>query len=158
MTQKAIPGTSVLERHYPHAIARVFRAWSEPKAFVQWHAPGSDWVNADHALDFRVGGRVMIFFGPKGAPRYRSEGRFEDIAKPMLGRGRIITSDTMFDEQDKSRFTSTLLTVEFAEELGGTRLTLTDQSIFYGFEPSDDRKSGLAEILEKLDIHMKGHP
>jgi uncharacterized protein YndB with AHSA1/START domain len=27
MTQKAIPGTSVLERHYPHPVARVFRAW-----------------------------------------------------------------------------------------------------------------------------------
>jgi uncharacterized protein YndB with AHSA1/START domain len=158
MTQKAIPGTSVLERHYPHAIARVFRAWSEPKAFAQWHAPGGDWVTGDHALDFRVGGRVMIFFGPKGAPRYRSEGRVEDIVKPVLGRGRIVTSDTMFDEQDKARFTSTLCTVEFVEDQGGTRLTLTDQSVFYGFETQDDRKGGWAEILEKLDVYLKGNP
>jgi hypothetical protein len=44
------------------------------------------------------------------------------------------------------------------EEQGGTRLTLTDQSVFYGFETADDRKGGWAEILEKLDIHLKGNP
>jgi len=158
MTQRVFPASTVLERHYPHAIGRVFRAWSEPSAFAAWHAPGGDWVNGDCALDFRVGGRVMVFFGPKGSPRYRSEGRFEDIAKPVLGRGRLVISDTMTDEQEKARFTSTLLTVEFVEEQGGTLLTLTDQSVFYGFETADDRKGGWAEILEKLDIHLKGNP
>lgn len=158
MTQKAFPATCVLEKHYPHLVARVFRAWSEPKAFAQWHAPGGDWVNGDCALDFRVGGRVMVFFGPKGAPRYRSEGRFEDILKPVLGRGRIVIADTMTDEQEKARFTSTLCTVEFADADGGTRLTLTDQSVFYGFETPDDRKGGWAEVLDKLDVYLKGNP
>ena len=158
MTQKAIPATCVLEKHYAHPVARVFRAWSEPKAFALWHRPGGDWVNGDCVLDFRVGGQVMIFFGPKGAPRYRSEGRMEDIVKPVLGRGRIVIADTMTDEQEKARFTSSLCTVEFVEVDGGTRLTLTDQSVFYGFETPQDRKGGWAEILDRLDHYLKGNP
>ena len=157
MTQKAVPAICVLEKYYVHPVARVFGAWSQAKAFAQWHAPGGDWVNGDCVLDFHVGGRVMIVFGPKGAPRYRSEGRFEDIVKPVLGRGRIVIADTMTDEQEKTRFTSSLCTVEFAEVDGGTRLTLTDQSVFYGFETPQDRKGGWAEILDKLDVYLKGN-
>lgn len=153
--QRAVPATIMVERHYPHSVHRVFRAWSDPLQYARWCAPGGDWVMADSEVDFRIHGRQMMFFGPPGAPRFKGDGRFEDIVEDQ----RIVTAGTMHDMDEpvgRQRMSTTICVVEFIAEGGGTRLILTDHSVFYTWETPDDRKQGWGEILGKLDTFLKG--
>lgn len=153
--QRAVPATTILERHYPHPVSRVFRAWADPGQFARWFAPGGEWVVANSEVDFRIHGRQMSFFGPPGEPRFKSDGRFEDIVENQ----RIVTAGTMHDMSEPTghqRMSTTICAVEFIEERGGTRLILTDHSVFYTWETADDRKIGWGEILNKLGVHLKG--
>jgi uncharacterized protein YndB with AHSA1/START domain len=153
--QRVVPATTIVERHYKASVARVFRAWSDPKQFAQWCAPGEDWVLVDSEVDFRIHGRQMFFFGPPGAPRFKGDGRFEDI----IENHRIVTAGTMHDMEEPDghqRMSTTICIVEFLEEKGGTRLILTDHSVFYTWETPADRKEGWGEILAKLDAYLKG--
>jgi hypothetical protein len=71
--------------------------------------------------DFRVGGREKKTFGPKGDPKLTSDGSYLDIVPDS----RIVS--------------------------GGTRLILTDQSVFFdGRETPTMRKSGWGQVLETI--------
>jgi uncharacterized protein YndB with AHSA1/START domain len=60
MTNRSVlHATFTLERTYPIAPARVFAAWADPAAKARWFA-GAD---AEHELDFRVGGREKVIRG-----------------------------------------------------------------------------------------------
>jgi uncharacterized protein YndB with AHSA1/START domain len=137
--------TTVVERFYPATPARVFAAWADAEAQRQWNVPGNGWVIAEAVYEFRVGGRIHSLFGPPGAPMCRDEGRFEDIVENR----RIVSTGSMHG--GNVRTSTTLCTVELVPDGGGTRLILTDQSVFYGTgERPSDRKEGWGEILDKL--------
>ncbi|MFI7290450.1 SRPBCC domain-containing protein [Streptomyces anulatus] len=54
MTDRSVThATFTFERLYPATAARVFAAWADPKAKSRWFST----PDADHELDFRVGGR-----------------------------------------------------------------------------------------------------
>jgi uncharacterized protein YndB with AHSA1/START domain len=141
--------TIVVERNFKASPARVFAAWADPNAHGQWNVPGDDWVIADYEHDFRVGGREKSRFGPKGDPKYFSEGHYLDIVPEV----RIVSAGTM--HFGKVRSSATLCTVELLAEGSGTRLVLTDQSVFFeGLETPADRKSGWGQILDRLETQM----
>src|SRR6185369_2054950 len=61
-----------LERHYPVAPEKVWRAWTDPQALAKWWGPGGNDPVSVAEVDLRVGGRFrMVFGGPQG----RSEER-----------------------------------------------------------------------------------
>ena len=141
--------TIVVERTYDAAPKRVFAAWADPAAYVSWHVPGDDWTIVEAEHDFRVGGRAFRRFGPPGEPIQHVEGRYEDI----VPNERIVRSATMHTRG--RRTSSTLCTVEFLPESGGTRLILTDQSAFLdGGETPAIREGGWGAILDKLGAHL----
>jgi uncharacterized protein YndB with AHSA1/START domain len=141
--------TIVLDRIFDASPARVFAAWADPAARMQWDVPGDDWEIAEHEQDFRVGGREATRFGPKGDPLYFSEGRYLDIAPDA----RIISAGTM--HRGDTRISTTLCTIEVLAEGTGARLILTDQSAFLdGGEKPSDREGGWGAILHKLDAHL----
>ena len=150
MTESTVQhSTMVLDRTYDAPPARVFAAWADPAARVQWDVPGDDWVIAEYEQDFRVGGREASRFGPKGDAKYRSEGRYLDIVPDV----RIISAGTMHEGDE--RISTTLCTVELLAEGKGTRLILTDQSAFLGDrEKPSDREEGWGAILDKLGAHL----
>jgi uncharacterized protein YndB with AHSA1/START domain len=142
--------TIVVERNFKASIARVFAAWADPNAHGQWNVPGDDWVIADHENNFRVGGRQMSRFGPKGDPKYYADGHYLDI----VPEARIVSVGTMHD--GKTRISATLCTVELFVEGIGTRLILTDQSAFFdGRETPSERKSGWGKMLDRLEAQMR---
>lgn len=139
-------GTVVLSRRYPARAARVFAAWADAAALARWFTPGDEgWSARIETHEFRVGGRKVVSFGPKGGARYVEDCRYEDIVEGQ----RICFSVTL--SSDGERITSTLVTVEFAEERGETTLKVTDQSAFLdGKDWSEDRQKGWGETLDKL--------
>jgi uncharacterized protein YndB with AHSA1/START domain len=142
-------GTIVVERSFKASPEKVFAAWADPVAQGRWAVPGDDWALAEFEHDFKVGGRNMSFFGPKGAPRFRSVGHYLDI----VPNERIVNAEAMHDGE--LRTSATLYTVELQEENGGTHLILTDQSVFFDRETKEDRIAGWGEILDRLEAQMK---
>ena len=60
----------VIDRHYPVAPEKVWRAWTDPQALAKWWGPGKPGAPEPVSLaemDVRVGGRFRIVFGgPQG--------------------------------------------------------------------------------------------
>lgn len=141
--------TIVVERSFKASPAKVFAAWADPVAYGRWAVPGGDdWVLAEFEHEFKVGGRNMSVFGPKGALRYRSVGHYLDI----VPNERIVNAEAMHDGD--LRIAATLYTVELQEENGGTHLILTDQSASLDGKTHEDRIAGWEEIFDRLEAQM----
>lgn len=140
--------TIVVERVYPASPERVFAAWADPEQRKQWDSPGEGWVVAEQEQDFRVGGVEASRFGPKDDPQYRSYGHFLDI----VPNRRIVSAGTMHAGDTPS--SSTLCTIEIMPEGAGTRLKMTDQSVYFDGETPQDRTEGWNEIVGKLGAYL----
>jgi uncharacterized protein YndB with AHSA1/START domain len=138
--------TNVVERKFKSSPARVFAAWADPDAYGRWNFPGDDWEMTEYENDFRVGGREKKRFGPKGDPKFSSDGSYLDI----VPEARIVSAFAM--HEGKTRISASLCTVELLADGSGTRLILTDQSAFFdGYETPTDRKSGWGQVLNRLE-------
>ena len=143
--------TIVIERHFAAAPARVFAAWASPKARAQWAVPSEEWESAEQSDDFRVGGREVSRFGPKGDPRYKAETNYLDIVRDR----RIIMAGTMSDADQP--ISCSLATVEFLPAGRGTRMLYTEQAAFLdGRDTPSIRRHGWKVNLDKLAAYVDG--
>lgn len=145
-----VHATTVVEHQFQVAAEKVFNAFADAQARVQWDLPGGDdWELAELEQDFRVGGQEHARFGPKGNTVYWSRGTYLDIVPNV----RIISAGTM--HEGEKRISTTLCTVELTAQDQGTKLVLTDQSAFLdGAEAPADRKSGWGKIIERLALYL----
>ncbi|MFF3672210.1 SRPBCC family protein [Microtetraspora malaysiensis] len=137
--------TFTLERLYAASPATVFAAWADPEAKARWFA-GPD---AEHELDFRVGGREVN--------RGRSDGgavlTFESWYRDIVQDERIVYTSTLSEGQDLA--TVSLTTVQFYPEGGSTRLLLTEQGTFLdGREEPRWREQGTGKWLDALAAEL----
>jgi uncharacterized protein YndB with AHSA1/START domain len=141
--------TIVLERQLAAPPSRVFAAWADPEERKRWDVPDDGWVVHEQRQEFRIGGRELSRFGPKEEPRYTSDGHYLDIVQDV----RIVSAGTMHVGERRS--SSTLCTVELIAEGRGTRLILTDQSVFYdGLETESERQDGWGTIVKRLESYL----
>src|SRR5690242_19024946 len=104
MSQRsATHATFVIERTYYAAPARVFAAWAYKSAKGQWFGPPDS--DADHELDFRVGGREHFAASVNGA-LYAYDALYEDI----VADERIVYTYNM--HRDGTRMSVSVSTVE----------------------------------------------
>jgi uncharacterized protein YndB with AHSA1/START domain len=143
-------GSFTLERHYPVAPARVFRAWADPAQLKQWAAPADDWDYAVEDFDFRVGGGDRQSFGPRGEEPYKLVSRYDEI----LDDRRIVFAYSV--ARGAQRISSSVSSVELIAENGGTRLRITEQGAFFdGFDSAVGRKGGVLHTLTQLDRFLQ---
>src|SRR5580700_6189432 len=71
--------TFVIERTYDVPVARVFRAWADPRLKARWFAGSAAALDAGYQLDFRVGGHEINRGGPPGGPVFTYDSQFRDI-------------------------------------------------------------------------------
>jgi uncharacterized protein YndB with AHSA1/START domain len=132
--------TFTLERVYPAPPQRVFAAWSDPAAKARWFAGG----NADHELDFRVGGRE-IARGTHDNQVMTFESRYQDIVPDE----RIVFASSLYE--GTALATVSVTTVELRPDADGTRLLLTEYGAFLdGHEEPAWREQGTADQLTAL--------
>lgn len=58
---------AVVTRRFPHPVARVFRAWSEPRHLEGWLRPNVECALRVARFDFREGGEFYFRYDWKGA-------------------------------------------------------------------------------------------
>lgn len=142
--------TFTIDRTYPASPARVFGAWATPAAKLRWFACHDDWPAADHALDFRPGGRESLRTGPPGGTVHGYEAVYFDI----VPNERIVYAYEM--RLDDRRITVSLATVEFTPAGTGTRLRFTEQGVFLdGYDEVADREHGTRIGLDNLETMLR---
>jgi uncharacterized protein YndB with AHSA1/START domain len=144
-----VHSTFSVERTYDASPARVFAAWSDPKARLQWEAVGENFTTTYTQNDFRVGGRDVSRFDFGKSDEYVADARYEDIVKDR----RIVYAYTM-SHNDK-RISSSLTTVSMTPADGGTHVVLTEQiTILDGGDKVEYRQSGISSQLDQLGVFL----
>ena len=150
MTNRSVVhDTFVIERTYPHPVARVFGAWSDGSAKEQWFGADEQISVAAYRLDFRVGGSEHLTAkGPDGA-LYTYDARYVDI----VDDSRIVTAYDM--TVDGRRMSASVATVEFLADGQNTTLILTEQGAFLdGLDTNEQRRQGTEEFLDSLGTFL----
>ena len=127
------------------------RRCSEQKK--KWFSENEAWENIEYRLDFRVGGfeydRSIVY---ETGVEVIFDARYEDI----VDNQRIVLAYT--STIDGQRVSSSLSTVEFHAETGGTRLTLAEQiAAFDEPDDEDERREGWDNLLRRLDEYLKNN-
>jgi uncharacterized protein YndB with AHSA1/START domain len=144
----AVHDTFVIERTYAAQPRRVFAAWAEPEAKLQWFGSPDG-----HQLDFRVGGRESFRAALEDGTVYTYDARYQDIVVDE----RIVYSYDMHRNAD--RISVSLSTVELLPSGDGTLLRYTEQGVFLdGHDTAAQREHGTRELLGKLAGVLAAQP
>jgi uncharacterized protein YndB with AHSA1/START domain len=142
MSERSVEHSSfTLERKYDASPERTFAAWAEPEAKARWF--GS--ADAEHEIDFRVGGRERSRGEIPDGPAYTFDALYQDI---VPAERIVFTYDMLMGE---TRISVSVTTVEFKAEDGGTRLVFTEQGAFLdGHDDPSLRQQGTGSLLDAL--------
>jgi uncharacterized protein YndB with AHSA1/START domain len=145
---KAQHDSFTIERVYPAPLARVFRAWSDPKAKSRWFEGPPGCTTARLEFDFRVGGREGVDTGINGKVH-----SFRCLYWDIVPEVRIVYSYEMLT--DGRRISVSLATIEFAAAGSGTRLKVTEQGVFLDdYDDCGNREHGTTWLLDKLGASL----
>jgi uncharacterized protein YndB with AHSA1/START domain len=141
MSERSVEhATLVVERFYEAPPESAFAAWADPEAKRQWFGGGDELQ-----LDFRIGGRESSRGRAPDGHEYVYDATYRDIVPSE----RIVYTYEMTIEGE--RFSVSVVTVEFTAARGGTRLVLTEQSVFLDRrDEASRRERGWGGLLDAL--------
>jgi uncharacterized protein YndB with AHSA1/START domain len=151
MTDRSVTHTTfVIERTYPVAPPAVFAAFADPELKERWFTMPPDWVDTEHALDFRVGGREINQGGPAGGPVHLFDARYQDI----VDNERIVYAYGLYI--DEQRVSVSLATIELTAVGGDTRMRFTEQGAFLdSLEDPAEREHGTSLMVDALGAALE---
>lgn len=122
---------------------RVFAAWTEPEIMRQWFCPRELTLVSAEA-NVRVGGRFRAAMSD-GTRTYTVNGTYREV---ILGERLVFTH--RWEEHDA---VDTLVTVEFAEQDGGTLVSLTHEG-FRDQQSAQGHAGGWESTFDSLTHFM----
>lgn len=142
--------TFTLQPSYPASPARVFAAWADPAAKARWFAG----PEAEHELDFRIGGRETAY---RAADGHNPALKFESVYHDIVPDQRIVYFSTL--RAGDQLATVSLTTIQFRPAAEGTELILTEQGTFLdGYEDPSWREEGTRNQLAALAGEVTEQP
>ncbi len=148
MTERKLThSTFTLEREYKASPTKVFKAFSDPAIKAKWFdTPSDEWRHIGSSLDFREGGREHSEgqFG-EGGPVSRFDAYYHEVVDDL----RLVYDYEM--RVNGQRLSVSLASIELTPTATGTRLTLTEQGVYFDdLDNTEQRKEGTIELLESL--------
>jgi uncharacterized protein YndB with AHSA1/START domain len=146
-----------IERELPHAPARVFAAWADPKQKKQWFAAASELYEVViRKQAFRPGGKERV----RGEWHAGKVSDFQAVYFDIVPDRRIVYVYDMY--VDEKKLSVSLATIEFEPaQVGGkagTKLILTEQGAY--FDDNQDggpgREQGTKGLVEMLAKYLDG--
>ena len=136
-----------LERFYPVAPEKVWRAWTDPQALKRWFGPGGPQPVALVELDVRVGGRLRVLFGGAEGTEHEVQGVYREVVP-----NRRLVFTWVWPRTTPER--ESLVTIEFREAGRGTELVFTHAQHF-DEAVRDGHRRGWSETFVKLETYLK---
>ena len=136
-----------LNRHYPVAPEKVYRAWTDPQAIKRWWGPGGHDPVSLAELDVRVGGRFRIVFGGPDGRAHEVQGVYKEVV-PSRRLAFTWTWPNSTPERES------LVTITLRAAAGGTELDFRHEQLF-DETVRDNHRRGWTESLAKLDDYLK---
>jgi uncharacterized protein YndB with AHSA1/START domain len=136
-----------IERTYPVAPEKVWRAWTDPEALKRWWAPRPGDRVSLCELDVRVGGRFRIVFGPADGEQNECAGEYLEVEAP-----RRLVFTWHWPRSTPERVSRVAIT--FLPVAGGTELAFRHDR-FHDQAAADNHKRGWTAALGKLDDYIQ---
>jgi uncharacterized protein YndB with AHSA1/START domain len=135
-----------LERFYPVAPEKVWRAWTDAKALGQWFRPNASFTIPVAEADVRAGGRFRILMVDARGEEFDVSGIYREV----VSERRLV----MTWHWQKQPGHESLVTVDFLPLHGGTQLQLRHHR-YVDFENQPTHEQGWNGALEKLGILLE---
>jgi uncharacterized protein YndB with AHSA1/START domain len=136
-----------LQRHYPVAPEKVWRAWTDAEAVKRWWGPGPGEPVSLAELDVRVGGRFRIVFGGPDGKMHECAGVYKEVVP-----NRKLVFTWHWPNSTPERVS--VVTIVFKDLNGKTELLFTHEQLF-DEKARDDHKRGWSASLDKLTDFLK---
>ena len=133
----------VLERFYPVAPEKVWRAWTDPQALKRWFGPGGNDPVSSVQLDLRAGGRYRIVFGGPDGAAHEVQGVYREVVP-----NRRLVFTWIWPRTTPER--ESLVTIEFRAVARGTELVFRHEQ-FADETVRDNHRQGWSESFAKLE-------
>jgi uncharacterized protein YndB with AHSA1/START domain len=137
-----------LERFYPVAPEKVWRAWTDPQALKRWFGPGGPQPVALAELDVRVGGRLRVCFGGADGNEHEVRGVYREV---VPHRRLVFTWSWPRTTPERE----SLVSIELRKAGRGTELIFTHAQHF-DEAVRDGHRRGWSESFAKLETYLKG--
>ena len=136
-----------LQRHYPVAPEKVWRAWTDAEAVKRWWGPVPGEPVSLAELDVRVGGRFRIVFGGPDGKMHECAGVYKEVVP-----NRKLSFTWCWPNSTPERVS--VVTIVFKDLNGKTELVFTHEQLF-DEKARDDHKRGWSASLDKLTDFLK---
>ena len=146
--RRATKPSLALNRHYPVAPEKVWRAWTDAEAVKRWWGPGPGEPVSLAELDVRVGGRFRIVFGGPDGKMHECAGVYKEVVP-----NRKLVFTWHWPNSTPERVS--VVTIIFKEVNGETDLLFKHEQLF-DEKARDDHKRGWSASLDKLADFFKG--
>lgn len=144
-TERVTHATLVFEREIPATVDKVFAAFASAKLRSEWGAPSDTATIIYDQEDFREGGEDCFRCGSKSSPNVHGATRYLEI---VMNR-RIVSSEMI--SMNGMRLCASLITLEFAQSGGITKLRSTSQVVsFIGEDMIKGTETGNNSSLDSL--------
>jgi uncharacterized protein YndB with AHSA1/START domain len=131
-----------LQRRYPVAPEKVWRAWTDPQALSQWWADGPGKVS-EASLDVRVGGRYRIVFAGAQGTDHEVTGVYREV---VPNKKLVFTWTWPRTTPERE----SLVTIVFKAVGGGTELDFRHEQHF-DEKVRDDHQRGWGAAFDSLE-------
>jgi uncharacterized protein YndB with AHSA1/START domain len=139
--------TFTVERSYPAAPARVFKAFADEQAKAKWFAPG--FVELEKRWDFRVDGQEVLV----GRHASGMVSAFYCTYHDIVPDERIVYAYRM--ALDGLPISSSLAVIEIRSEGTGAHLTVTERGVFLdGYQDNGSREHGTNWLMDLLGASL----
>jgi uncharacterized protein YndB with AHSA1/START domain len=141
-----------LDRHYPVAPEKVWRAWTDPQALAKWWGPGKPGAPEPVSLaemDVRVGGRFRIIFGGPQGNEHECAGEYREVVP-----NRKLVFSWCWPNTTPDRVSQVTILLNPAG--GGTDLQFIHEQ-FHDVAARDGHQRGWSETLAKLKVYLESN-
>lgn len=140
-----------LQRHYPVAPEKVYRAWTDPQAIRRWWGPGGQDPVSTAELDVRVGGRFRIVFGGPEGRDHEVVGVYREV---VPNRKLVFTWTWPRTTPERESLVSIVFREVRTDEGVGTELDFRHEQLF-DEAVRDGHRRGWTESLVKLGEYLR---
>ncbi len=138
-----------VDRDYPFAVEKVWRAWTDPQTLSRWFGAGKPGTVTDAEIDLRVGGRYRIVSNLPDGVTNNVSGEYQEVVL----HSRLVFTWAWHSTPDRVSRVS----IDFVARDGGTLLRFVHDR-FFDEQACVNHEHGWTSIFEQFDAVLQLNP